>query len=149
MKKIEIPLFLYSGKILQNHHRGQGVFIKEVNKQNTKIRFIAERNTENDIINSFSSGQLSAFIISFMLVMNKLYTGNTNILNFLLIDDPMQTMDDINMTSFVEILRNEFPNKHIILSTHEYEKAYYIMYKFKKYGFLSNSYNVKKELHNA
>lgn len=31
----------------------------------------------------------------------------------LLIDDPVQTMDEINMASFVELLRNEFKDKQI------------------------------------
>lgn len=37
----------------------------------------------------------------------------------LLIDDPLQTMDDLNISSFIELLRNDFKDKQIILSTHE------------------------------
>ena len=52
-----------------------------------------------------------------MLAMNKLYVGDDDQLGFLLIDDPVQTMDDINMASLVELLRNEFDDKQMILST--------------------------------
>ena len=34
----------------------------------------------------------------------------------LLIDDPVQTMDEINMASFVELLRNEFKDKQIFIN---------------------------------
>mgnify|MGYP001038866180 FL=1 len=82
-----------------------------------------------------------------MLAMNKLYVGDDDQLGFLLIDDPVQTMDDINIASLVELLRNEFGNKQIILSTHELEKENYILYKFYKYGKFGQSFNVKDELY--
>ena len=82
-----------------------------------------------------------------MLAMNKLYVGDDDQLGFLLIDDPVQTMDDINIAALVELLRNEFGNKQIILSTHELEKENYILYKFYKYGKVGQSLNVKDELY--
>lgn len=82
-----------------------------------------------------------------MLAMNKLYVGDDDQLGFLLIDDPIQTMDDINIASLVELLRNEFGNKQITLSTHEIEKENYILYKFLKYGKTGQSFNVKDELY--
>lgn len=82
-----------------------------------------------------------------MLAMNKLYVGEDDQLGFLLIDDPIQTMDDINIASLVELLRNEFGNKQIILSTNEIEKENYILYKFLKYDKLGQSLNVKDELY--
>lgn len=84
-----------------------------------------------------------------MLAMNKFYAGDDDQLGFLLIDDPVQTMDDINMASLVELLRNEFDDKQIILSTHELEKENYILYKFYKYGKIGQSFNVKDELYSC
>ncbi len=130
IKDIEIPLYLYTGKILQNYQRGLGVFIKKTDKG---VKFVPDMKTEHEIINSFSSGQLSGFIIAFMLVMNKVYSSRQNVINTILIDDPVQTMDDINIASLVEVLRNEFDDKQIILSSHEVNKAIYMMYKFSKY----------------
>ncbi|MCW6700917.1 hypothetical protein NH288_02275 [Anaerococcus sp. NML200537] len=51
------------------------------------------------------------------------------------------------MASLVELLRNEFYDKQIILSTHELEKENYILYKFYKYGKFGQSFNVKDELY--
>ena len=49
-------------------------------------------------------------------------------------DDPVQTMDDINMSSLVELLRNDFSDKQIVLSTHEDKVARYFTYKYLKHG---------------
>lgn len=142
ISNLSIPLLIYTGKLLQEYQSGLGVFIDD-----EEFRFISNGETKHDILNTFSSGQTSAFVISFMLAMNKLYVGDDDQLGFLLIDDPVQTMDDINMASLVELLRNEFSNKQIILSTHEIDKENYILYKFLKYGQMGQSFNVKDELY--
>ena len=61
-----------------------------------------------------------------------------------MIDDPVQTMDDVNIASLVEVLRNQFSNYQIIMSTHEIDKINYIRYKFEKFGIKTMEYNVKK-----
>jgi len=43
-------------------------------------------------------------------------------------------MDDINMASLVEVLRNDFSEKQIILSTHEDKVARYFTYKYLKHN---------------
>ena len=50
-------------------------------------------------------------------------------LSFILIDDPVQTMDDINISSMTEVLRNDFSSKQIIMSIREMDKENYILYK--------------------
>lgn len=144
---IEIPLFIFTGKIIQTYQRGLGVFIRE-DKNTDNIVFTPNPNeTEHDIVNTFSSGQLSAFTIAFLLVMNQLYVfkdKDKGVLNTILIDDPVQTMDDINIASLVEVLRNQFSEYQIIISTHETEKVDYIRYKFNKFGIKTKEYNVKK-----
>ena len=142
-KKIRIPLLIYTGKILQDHQNGLGVFITS----DDELRFIPSGNTQIDILNTFSSGQLSAFVLSFLFVMNSIYSSRFDMLNFLLIDDPVQTMDDINIASFVEMMRNNHGSKQIILSTHETEKENYILYKYLKHGLGIQSFNVKDELY--
>lgn len=61
----------------------------------------------------------------------------------LFIDDPIQCMDDINMISFVELLRREFSESQIFLSTHEDTFANYIKYKFSKYNIKSQAITLK------
>ncbi len=51
-----------------------------------------------------------------------------------MIDDPVQSMDDINMISLIELFRNEFSDNQIFVSTHEEEIEKYILYKFMKYN---------------
>ncbi|MBG9716492.1 ATP-binding protein [Bacillus cereus] len=150
---IEIPFYIYSGKIIQNHQRGIGVFIKEerdVNAENGEVQlkaisFVPSGNTDHDIVHSFSSGQLSSTVIAFTLALNKVY-GNSGMLT-LLIDDPVQTMDEMNLASFVELLRNDFSDRQIVLSTHEDKISLFMRYKFLKYDFSVGNINVKEQLY--
>ncbi|NUH86249.1 AAA family ATPase [Bacillus firmus] len=149
---IEIPFYIYSGKIIQNHQRGIGVFIKEEREMSETgevqlklINFVPPVPTDHDIVHSFSSGQLSSTVIAFTLALNKVY-GNSGIMT-LLIDDPVQTMDEMNMASFVELLRNDFSDRQLILSTHEDDISLYIRYKFLKYGLSVGNINVKQTLY--
>lgn len=146
MKDIEIPFYIYSGKIIQYYQKGLGVFIKEnKNGEAKNIKFVSHDFSEHDAVNYFSSGQLSALVLSFTLSLNKVY-GNTG-LGLILIDDPVQAMDEINMASLTELLRNEFDDKQIILSTHEEDVSRYIRYKFNKYGKSTHRFSVKQDFH--
>lgn len=139
--ELQIVFHIYSGRILQSHQRGLGIFMVQGNTGRSKeIRFVTAQN-EHDISNYMSSGQLSAVILALILSINKIY-GNKG-LDILLIDDPLQTLDDLNIASFVELLRNEFYDKQIFLSTHEDDNARYISYKFEKFGLQSKSLNMK------
>lgn len=143
LKKLRVPLLIYTSKILQDYQNGLGVFI---NKK--EMRFVANGDAKHDILNTFSSGQLSGFVLAFLFSMNKQYIKESaDDIGFILIDDPVQTMDDINIASLIEVLRNDFANKQIILSTHETEKENYILYKFYKYNQIGQSFNVKESLY--
>lgn len=143
LKKLRVPLLIYTGKILQDYQNGLGVFINE-----DEMRFVSNGDAKHDILNTFSSGQLSGFVLSFLFAMNKRYISETSDdIGFILIDDPVQTMDDINIASFIEVLRNDFQDKQIILSTHETDKENYILYKFLKYNQTGQSFNVKDEMY--
>jgi exonuclease SbcC len=133
--EIEIPFYLYSGKILQSHQSGlgQGVFLKDPTggEELKNVRLVSNWNSDHDVLNTMSSGQISAVVISLTLALNKIYSRN---FSPILIDDPVQTMDDINMSSLVELMRNEFGDKQIILSTHEDKVSKYLVYKYLKYS---------------
>lgn len=126
--EIEIPFFVYSSRLLQSYQGGQGILMES---DGDAIRFNAP-GSEHDILYTMSSGQLSAVLLAFSLAMNKIYAGDG--IKSIFIDDPIQCMDDINMISFVELLRREFCDYQIVLSTHEEDFSNYIRYKFKKYG---------------
>lgn len=135
--EIEIPFFVYSSRLLQSYQGGQGVLMEN---NGESIRFTAPGN-EHDILYTMSSGQLSAVLLSFSLALNKIYAGMG--IKTVLIDDPIQCMDDINMISFVELLRREFSDCQIILSTHEEDFSNFIRYKFKKYDLIAKAITLK------
>lgn len=136
--EIEIPFFVYSSRLLQSYQGGQGVLMEN---DGETIRFNAP-GSEHDILYTMSSGQLSAVLLSFSLAMNKIYAGEG--IKTMFIDDPIQCMDDINMISFVELLRREFGDCQIILSTHEEDFSNFIQYKFGKYGLKANAITLKE-----
>ena len=143
LKKLRVPLLIYTGKILQDYQNGLGVFINK-----DEMRFVSTGDAKHDILNTFSSGQLSGFVLAFLFSMNKQYIrDSSDDIGFILIDDPVQTMDDINISSLIEVLRNDFADKQIILSTHETDKENYILYKFYKYNQVGQSFNVKEQLY--
>ncbi|MCT7359581.1 AAA family ATPase [Thalassolituus pacificus] len=134
IKDVELPFYIYSGKVLQAHQSGigNGIFIKDKTggDELKNIRFVSNWKSDHDVINTMSSGQIAAVVITLYLALNKVYAKG---LAVLLIDDPVQTMDEINMISLVELLRNEFSDRQIILSTHEDHVSKYFLYKFLKY----------------
>jgi len=143
LKKLRVPLLIYTGKILQDYQNGLGVFVSR-----DEMRFVSNGDAKHDILNTFSSGQLSGFVLAFLFSMNKQYIVKSNDdIGFILVDDPVQTMDDINIASLIEVLRNDFSSKQIILSTHETDKENYILYKFLKYNLIGQSLNVQEELY--
>lgn len=133
--EIEIPFYIYSGKILQTHQagHGQGIFIKDPTGDDElkNVRLVSNWESDHDILNTMSSGQISAVVISLTLALHRVYSTR---FSTILIDDPVQTMDDINMSSLVEVLRNDFSQKQIILSTHEDKVAKYFTYKYLKHN---------------
>lgn len=137
VRQIEIPFFLYTSRILQSYQGGQGVLMLS---DGESIRFISP-GSEHDILYTMSSGQLSAILLSFSLAINKIYA--TEQFKTLLIDDPIQCMDDINMISFIEVLRCDFNDVQVILSTHEDLFANYIMYKYEKYNLRGEPISLK------
>lgn len=133
VNQLKIPFYLYTGRILQNYPGGLGIWMQEV--KGGKIRFATERRKEHDVLYTLSSGQLSAVAIAIALTLNKTYAQQS--LKCMFIDDPIQTMDELNIASFVEVLRTDFTEYQFILSTHEDDFSDYIRYKFERYG-LSN-----------
>lgn len=137
IKDIELLFHIYTGRILQDFQGGLGLFIKN---DRDGLRFITSPKRTYDALFSMSAGQLSALIISFTLALNKKYSRN----KVLFIDDPVQTMDEINITGFIELLRNEFNDRQIFISTHESMMSTYMRYKFEKYNLSTNRINVKE-----
>ncbi|PJX20128.1 hypothetical protein CAP47_11385 [Psychroflexus sp. S27] len=143
IEKIKIPFFIYSGKILQNYQQGFGIFIdiKPTGKKNNVV-FRTGCDSDHDIVFHLSAGQMAVVSLAFTLSLNKVYNTNENF-KLLAIDDPVQTMDSLNIHSFVDLLRNEFTDYQIITSTHDDFTSRYMKYKFEKYDIKTSIQNVQ------
>lgn len=139
IKDIEIVFHVYSGRIMQSFQGGIGLFIFS---EKDGIRFHTDSKKTYDAVFTMSSGQLSALVISFTLALHKKYSQN----KMVLIDDPVQTMDELNIYGFIDLLRNEFSNNQIIVSTHEDMMSAFMRYKFKNYNLSEKRINLKEVL---
>lgn len=133
--QLQIPFYLYTGRIIQNYPGGLGILISV--QGTDKIHFEAFERRGHDVLYTLSSGQLSALAIALTLTLNRIYAQDT--FRCVLIDDPIQTMDELNVSSFVELLRNDFQSYQFVLSTHEDDFSDYIRYKFEKYRLANKS----------
>lgn len=120
---VEILFYVYSGRIMQDSFYGRGLFLKNV--QGKYIYFVSKYNSDVDALYKMSSGQLVALMMALLLSLNKLYSET----RFLAIDDPVQTIDDINVWGFIETLRHEFKDYQFLFSTHELNYGSFLRYK--------------------
>ena len=127
IENIEILFHIYSGRISQEGKGSLGLFI---DSDKNGIRFLENHTKQHDAIFTMSSGQLATLVIAFTLALNKRYSQN----KFLFIDDPIQTLDELNVAGLIELLRNDFSDRQIFISTHEDMMSAYMRYKFKKFG---------------
>ena len=143
IEKIKIPFFVYSGKILQNYQQGFGIFIDiSQTGQRNNVVLKTGKDSDHDIVFHLSAGQMAVVSLAFCLSLNKVYNTNENF-KLLAIDDPIQTMDNLNVHSFIELLRNEFSDYQIILSTHDDFISRYMSYKFEKFNIKTSIQNVQ------
>lgn len=151
LKSIQIPFYIFTGKILQNYQQGLGIFISFGSESSTgrRFRFVCgtkKDDSSHDAIHMLSSGQLSVVALSFLLSLNKIYNAEITS-KFLAIDDPVQSMDDLNIHTFIELIRHEFSEYQILLSTHDDDTARYMNYKFQNFGLNSSRVNVQELLY--
>lgn len=146
---IEIPLYIYSGKLIQTHQNGLGVYCYTGSDEEQLTQFKLcntgkDTKGRQDITTRFSAGQKAVVNIALMLAFRKISNSSIDVF---LIDDPCQSMDDLNIASLVEILKNEFPTTQVLVSSQEDEIAGYMYYKYLKIGRKAKLYNVQKELY--
>lgn len=137
--QIRIPFYFYSGRILQNYRGGLGILIHMPKEES--IRFSAYDRREHDALYTLSSGQLTAIVLALTLTLNRLYAQGQ--LRCILIDDPAQTMDELNTSSLVELMRTDFSDCQFVIATHEEDFSDYIRYKFEKYQLKTKHISMK------
>ncbi|PPD49408.1 MAG: AAA family ATPase [Methylobacter sp.] len=140
ISNIELIFHIYSGRLIQNYQRGLGLFIDR--GDGNKLQFSTAEQSEHDASLSMSSGQLSALSLAFFLSLNRVYSENT----FVLIDDPAQSLDEINIASLTDLLRCEFQDRQLIISSHEDDIAAYIRYRFKRAGLTQKPFHMQSHV---
>lgn len=136
---VEILFYIYSGRIMQDNFFGRGLFMKAA--PGKYIYFVSSPQSEVDALYKLSSGQLVALMMSLLLSLNKLYATE----KIIAIDDPVQTIDDINVWGFVETLRHEFRDYQLLFSTHEHSYGSFLRYKLSKMGILTEYRDMLEE----
>lgn len=136
--EIELIFHIYSGRLIQNYQRGLGLFIES--KDGKELRFLTAEKSEYDAILSMSSGQVSALSLGFFLSLNWVYSN----VPLILIDDPSQSLDEVNIASLTDLLRCEFSNRQLIVSSHENDISSYMRYRFAKAGLNTRSLNMQR-----
>ncbi|MCE9732323.1 AAA family ATPase [Pectobacterium sp. IFB5596] len=137
ISEIELIFHIYSGRLIQNYQRGLGLFIES--KDGKQLRFLTAEKSEHDAVLSMSSGQVSALSLAFFLSLNKVYSR----VPLILIDDPSQSLDEVNVASLTDLLRCELNNRQLIVSSHEDDISAYMRYRFTKAGLSTRSLNMQ------
>ncbi|NRH21315.1 AAA family ATPase [Candidatus Gracilibacteria bacterium] len=125
VKNISIPVYIFNQRIVKNY-TGLGVYLT-----NNSINIISDMDgsqRDHNPLFSLSSGQVEGLMISVMLANN--INQNFSTLNSIFIDDPIQSLDDLNVLSFINLLRYQFKDKQIIISTHNNDFSQLARYKF-------------------
>ncbi|WP_187229760.1 AAA family ATPase [Escherichia marmotae] len=134
---IELIFHIYSGRLIQNYQRGLGLFIES--REGTQLRFLTAEKSEHDAVMSMSSGQVSALSLAFFLSLNKVYAR----VPLILIDDPSQSLDEVNVASLTDLLRCELKHCQLIVSSHEEDISAYMRYRFDRAGMTTSSLNMQ------
>jgi exonuclease SbcC len=79
-----------------------------------------------------SSSQLNAVATSIFLAMN-LGLNQTN-LEFVLLDDPLQSLDDVHLLGLVDLLRRLKDRRQVVISTHDSSLATLLLRKLRAVG---------------
>ncbi|WP_151743324.1 AAA family ATPase [Acinetobacter calcoaceticus] len=138
ISEIELTFHIYSGRLIQNYQRGLGIFIDE--GEGDRLRFCTAEQSAHDATLAMSSGQLSALSLAFFLSLNRVYANSP----FILIDDPAQSLDDINIASLSDLLRCELKDRQLFLSSHEDDISAYLRFRFKRVGLTQKPFNIQK-----
>lgn len=129
VENIKIPLYINTGKIIQNYPMGLGI---NVDIKDNQIIFQTD-NKNDDIFNYLSMGQLNGVALAIMLAVRSTIDFE-NGLDLIMIDDPLQSIDDISAFSFADLLAESFSNSQMIMSTHEEDKSNLLEFKYRQHN---------------
>lgn len=140
ISNIELIFHIYSGRLIQNYQRGLGLFIDYGDGK--QLQFSTAEQSAHDATLSMSSGQLSALSLAFFLSLNRVYAECA----FVLIDDPAQSLDEINIASLTDLLRCELGDRQLVISSHEDNIAGYVRYRFNRAGLSQKPFHMQSHI---
>lgn len=144
VENIKIPLYITTGKIIQNYPMGLGI---NVDIKDNQVVFQTD-GKEDDIFNYLSMGQLNGVALSIMLSVRSTIDFEDG-LDLILIDDPLQSIDDISAFSFADLLADSFTDSQVIMSTHESDKSDLLEYKYRQHNRSVNILNMYEKYINS
>jgi len=80
-----------------------------------------DEGVQGDPLLIFSSSQANVAALTYFLALS--WTAEGHALPFLLLDDPLQSMDDVNVLGFSDLCRHIRRGRQLIVSTHEQRLA--------------------------
>ncbi|WP_335869193.1 AAA family ATPase [Bacillus sp. 2205SS5-2] len=123
-------------------------FHKKLHITNTErgTNFIGETQLDDKIElyldQMFSAAQLNILALSIFLGLG--LTQRYSSLNQLFLDDPIQSMDDVNILALIDVIRaimdSRYNDKHIVISTHNEDFAQLVSIKMRNRGVVQ--YNI-------
>ncbi|WP_346940469.1 AAA family ATPase [uncultured Clostridium sp.] len=148
-KKIDSAIGIYEGQIAANVNSVINDIYKKISRHSSIDKVNIERPkgmTQNmnitvqnkvNFTNIMSTGQLTTFSLSLFIGMAML-NGEPNFKAYFF-DDPIQSMDDLNMLSFVDLLKNQIKAsdgfaEQIFITTCDYDFVNLLTYKMKAGG---------------
>ncbi len=142
LSEIELTFHIYSGRLIQNYQRGLGLFIEHGDGK--ELRFATAVRSDHDALLSMSSGQIAALSLAFFFSLNKVYSRSA----LILIDDPVQSLDEINIASLSDLLRSELKGRQILISSHEDDVSAYMRYRFARAGLAQKGIHMQRHARN-
>jgi DNA repair protein SbcC/Rad50 len=140
-QRIAEPLDKIYRKITRNTNIKRIVFERaKTQNPNAELKIIDYENKESQFANVLSAGQLSTLAISIFL--SKAMLNKDSDLRCYFMDEPIQTMDDLNILSFVDLLRFQLKNNkgnesfidQIFISTCDSDLEKLILHKMSSFG---------------
>ena len=108
----------------------------KLNIDNGNIRFIRNRNGQLAESGQMSTGQRMALAFSVMIT---LHIGAPNAPNFLMLDEPVASLDDMHVLNLIDLLRElAISGTQIIITTADSQMAKFLR---RKFSFLKEEYS--------
>lgn len=93
------------------------VEFKQFGQRGEAYFYAISGDTKANVSTIFSSAQLNAVAVCIFLSLNLAQRGSK--LDFVMLDDPIQNMDDFNVLGLLDLLRNLGSDRQIFISTHD------------------------------